>query len=44
MAWAEGRIADEETYNKLREDINNKYNALIQEDYESYYRALYWLD
>lgn len=44
MAWAEGRIADEETYNKLREDINNKYNALIEEDYESYYRALYWLD
>lgn len=44
MAWAEGRITDEETYNKLREDINNKYNALIQEDYESYYRALYWLD
>ena len=44
MAWSEGRIADEETYNKLREDINNKYNSLIQEDYESYYRALYWLD
>ena len=44
LDYAEGRIADEDTYNRLKEDIVNKYNSLIEEDYESYYRALYWLD
>ena len=44
LAYAEGRIADEDTYNRLRQDIIDKYNDLIQEDYESYYRALGWLD
>ena len=44
MDYKEGRIKDEETYNFLKQQIIEKYNDLIQADYESYYRALEWLD
>ena len=37
-------ITDQEEYNKQRQDIIEKYNALIEADYQSYYTAVKWLN
>jgi len=44
LDYKEGRIQDEATYNKLRNDIVEKYNGLLEAQYHSYYEALGWLD
>ena len=44
MDYKEGRIKDEETYNRLRQDIVDKYNGLLEASYYSYYTAIGWLD